>query len=121
MGLDSEAWSKNDYVIGVYPLLQNDTCYFLAVDFDKLSWQQDVSAFLEVCSELNIPAVERSRSGNGGHVWIFFSEPIAASNARKLGSFILTQAMARRPEINFDSYDRFFPSQDYMPKGVSVI
>ncbi|MDR3626612.1 MAG: DEAD/DEAH box helicase family protein, partial [Ignavibacteriaceae bacterium] len=118
MGLDPESWSKNDYVIGVYPLLQDDSCCFLAVDFDKSSWQSDAFAFLEVCRELNIPAsLERSRSGNGGHIWIFFSEPVAASSARKLGSYILTLTMARRPEINFDSYDRFFPSQDFMPKG----
>ena len=117
-GFKDNSWSNSDYVIGVYPLLQNDTCCFLAVDFDKLSWKQDVLAFLEVCRELNIPAsLERSRSGNGGHIWIFFSEPVPASTARKLGSFILTHTMAKRPEINFDSYDRFFPSQDYMPKG----
>jgi hypothetical protein len=112
------SWSNSDYVIGAYPLLQNDTCCFLAVDFDKLTWKQDVSAFLEVCHELNIPAsLERSRSGNGGHIWIFFSELVPATTARKLGSFILTQTMSKRPEINFDSYDRFFPSKDYMPKG----
>ena len=117
-GFNDNSWSNSDYVIGVYPLLQNDTCCFLAVDFDKLTWKQDVSAFLEVCNELNIPAsLERSRSGNGGHIWIFFSEPVPATTARKLGSFILTQTMSKRPEINFDSYDRFFPSQDYMPKG----
>lgn len=110
--------SITDFVIGVYPLLKDDTCYFLAVDFDKSNWQKDVSAFLEVSRELNIPAsLERSRSGNGGHVWIFFSEPVAASSARKLGSYILTLTMERRPEINFDSYDRFFPSQDSLPKG----
>ncbi|MDR3611875.1 MAG: DEAD/DEAH box helicase family protein [Ignavibacteriaceae bacterium] len=117
-GFKDNSRSNSYYVIGLYPLLQNDTCCFLAVDFDKLGWKQDVSAFFEVCHELNIPAsLERSRSGNGGHIWIFFSEPVPASTARKLGSFIITQTMAKRPEINFDSYDRFFPSQDYMPKG----
>ncbi|MDP4175951.1 MAG: DEAD/DEAH box helicase family protein, partial [Bacteroidota bacterium] len=117
-GQDSESKYKADFVMGVYPLLPDDRCWFLAVDFDKAGWQKDVSAFLEVCRELNIPAsIERSRSGNGGHVWIFFSEAIAASIARKLGSYILTLTMSRRPEINFDSYDRLFPSQDSLPKG----
>jgi hypothetical protein len=113
IGLDSGSRSKTDYVIGVYPLLQDDTCYFLVVDFDKLTWEKDVTAFLQICIELNIPAsLERSRSGNGGHIWIFFSEPVSASSARELGSYILTLTMSRRPEINFDSYDRFFPNQD---------
>lgn len=104
--------------MGVYPLLTDDTCYFLAVDFDKAEWQKDVTAFLEICKEKGIPAsLERSRSGNGGHVWIFFTEAVPASSARKLGSYILTLAMSRRSGISFDSYDRFFPSQDSMPKG----
>jgi len=118
IGSDSDSHSKIDYVIGVYPLLQDDSCCFLAIDFDKSNWQNDVAAFLDITRELNIPAsLERSRSGNGGHIWIFFSEPIAASLARKMGSYLLTLTMEKRPEINFDSYDRFFPSQDFMPKG----
>jgi len=118
VGLDQNSKSKANYVIGVYPLLKDDTCYFLSVDFDKRTWEKDVSAFLQVCQELDIPAsLERSRSGNGGHIWIFFSEPVAASSARKLGSYILTLSMARKPEISFDSYDRFFPSQNSIPKG----
>jgi len=99
-------------------MLADETCWFLAADFDKATWQEDVAAFLETCRLFNVPAaLERSRSGNGGHIWIFFSELVPATTARKLGSFILTQTMSKRPEINFDSYDRFFPSQDYMPKG----
>lgn len=106
------------HTIGVYPLLPDETCYFLASDFDKKIWQEDSVAFLETCGEMGIPAaLERSRSGNGGHIWIFFDNPVTASLARKLGCTILTRAMERRHQIGFDSYDRFFPNQDTMPKG----
>jgi hypothetical protein len=105
-------------VIGVYPMLVDETCWFIAVDFDKATWKEDAKAYLEACRSFGVPAsLERSRSGNGSHIWIFFSEPIQAKLARQLGSFILTQAMEARPELGFDSYDRFFPSQDTMPKG----
>lgn len=104
--------------IGIYPLLQDDSCWFLAVDFDKSNWKDDVLAYLETCDELGISAsLERSRSGNGGHVWLFFSEPIPAVMARQLGNMILTKTMDNRIEIGFDSYDRLFPNQDTMPKG----
>ena len=107
-----------DFVVGVYPLLFDDTCKFLAVDFDGENWSTDAFAFLATCRELDIPAaLERSRSGNGGHVWLFFSEPVAASEARRLGTLLLTRTMNRRPEIGFKSYDRLFPSQDTMPSG----
>ncbi|MDQ3666563.1 MAG: DEAD/DEAH box helicase family protein, partial [Acidobacteriota bacterium] len=104
--------------IGVYPLLQNDTCWFVAVDFDKKSWEADACAFLKMCQETSVPAsLERSRSGNGGHVWIFFTTPIQAALARKLASALLTRTMERRYAMGLDSYDRLFPSQDTMPKG----
>ncbi len=104
--------------VGVYPLLQDETCWFLAADFDKDSWQEDASAFLETSRELNVSAaLERSRSGSGGHVWIFFECAVAASMARALGSLILTRAMERRHQLGMDSYDRLFPNQDTMPKG----
>ncbi len=103
---------------GVYPLLTDETCWFLAADFDKTTWQDDVRAFHQTCSEWKIPvAVERSRSGRGGHVWIFFEAPLPASLVRKLGAAILTRTMERRHQLGLDSYDRFFPSQDTMPKG----
>jgi len=103
---------------GVYPLLSNETCWFLAADFDKTTWQDDVRAFLQTCADWNIPAVpERSRSGRGGHVWIFFDAALPAGLARKLGAAILTRTMERRHQLGLDSYDRFFPSQDTMPKG----
>ena len=102
----------------VYPLLANETCLFLAADFDKATWQDDMRAFLFSCGEWKVPAaLERSRSGRGGHVWIFFEAPLPASLARKLGAAILTRTMERRHQLGLDSYDRFFPSQDTMPKG----
>jgi superfamily II DNA or RNA helicase len=118
MGCDPRDRSQRDFTIGVYPLLPDETCWFIAADFDKATWMADAAAFLETCESYKIPAVlERSRSGNGGHVWIFFSEPIPAVLARQLGAFMLTETMERRPEIGLDSYDRFFPSQDTMPVG----
>jgi superfamily II DNA or RNA helicase len=99
-------------------MLLDESCWFLAMDFDKSAWSEDALVFLESCDLRNIPAVlERSRSGNGGHVWIFFSEPVPAVLARKVGTFLLTEAMLRRPELGLDSYDRLFPSQDTLPRG----
>lgn len=104
--------------IGIYPLLADETCWFLAVDFDKKTWADDSRAFLDTCRELSVPAVlERSRSGNGGHVWIFFEHALPANTARKLGCAILTRTMERRHQLGLDSYDRLFPNQDTMPKG----
>ena len=117
-GYDINSHSNKDYTIGVYPLLLDEICWFLAIDFDKKSWGEDVLAFLETCDEFDIPsALERSRSGDGAHVWIFFSELISANIARKLGAYLLTQTMEKRPEIGLDSYDRLFPSQDTIPTG----
>ena len=107
-----------EFVAGVYPLLFDDTCGFLAVDFDDENWSTDALAFIATCRDRDVPvALERSRSGNGGHVWLFFSDPVAASDARRLGTMLLTRTMNRRPEIGFKSYDRLFPSQDTMPSG----
>lgn len=107
-----------DYIMGVYPLLQDDTCWFLAIDFDGEDWAKDARAYVETCRARNVPAaLERSRSGQGGHVWIFFSEPVQAREARQLGAALMTETMERRPEIGFKSYDRFFPNQDAMPAG----
>lgn len=104
--------------IGIYPLLPDETCWFLAIDFDKKTWADDSHAFIETGRELNVPAaLERSRSGNGGHVWIFFERVVSASTARKLGCAILTRTMERRHQLGLDSYDRLFPNQDTMPKG----
>ena len=106
------------FVAGVYPLLLDETCHFLAIDFDKAGWQEDAVAFLATCRRFDLPAaLERSRSGRGGHVWIFFDQAIPAALARRLGSFMLTETMEERPDIGLDSYDRLFPNQDTMPHG----
>lgn len=110
--------SGASFVMGVYPMLLDETCFFLAVDFDGEAWKDDAATFREVCRKLNLPVVlERSRSGNGGHFWFFFEEATPAALARKLGFTILTAAMERRPEIGLKSYDRLFPNQDTLPTG----
>lgn len=106
------------HVIGVYPILQDDTCFFLAADFDKETWRDDVGAFRETCASLNIPvAIERSRSGNGAHAWFFLADPMPASIVRTLGCYLITETMSRRHQLSMESYDRLFPSQDTLTKG----
>ena len=106
------------FVIGVYPMLQDECCHFLAVDFDRQDWRDDAIAFLQTCRRLELPAaLERSRSGNGAHVWLFFEEALPARLARSLGSHLLTETMEGRPDIGLGSYDRLFPNQDTLPKG----
>ena len=112
-------WSKpSSFVMGIYPLLADETCNCLALDFDKNTWQEDAKTFIDTCRLEDIPAaLERSRSGNGAHVWIFFEKPVSAVKARKLGFILMTRTLDRRPEIGLDSFDRFFPNQDTLPKG----
>lgn len=106
------------HIVGLYPMTNDETCSFLAVDFDKQNWQEDVMAFTQVCKNLGVPyCVERSRSGNGAHVWFFFATNVKAANARKLGLGLLSKTLERRYEIGIDSYDRMFPNQDTLPKG----
>ncbi|MEW7979690.1 MAG: hypothetical protein AB2813_07795 [Candidatus Sedimenticola endophacoides] len=106
------------HTIGVYPLLQDETCWFLAADFDKECWAEDVAAFIDTCNDLGIPAaVERSRSGNGAHVWFFFSTPVPAVSARRMGCYLITETMSRRHQLAMSSYDRLFPNQDTLPRG----
>ena len=113
-----EGHLRGNIVAGIYPLRQDETCHFLAIDLDGDGWEKDVSALKDVCKDFNVPvAVERSRSGNGAHAWFFFADPISAYIARKLGTTLLTASMNKRHEIAFRSYDRFFPNQDTMPKG----
>ena len=109
-------------VIGLYVLNEDNTCHLLCTDFDDKNcehgYKNDVLAFIDVCRSWNIPcSVERSRSGNGAHVWIFFDNPVLAVKVRRLGNAILTEAMSRNGKISFKSYDRFFPNQDTMPEG----
>lgn len=107
-----------DVVVGIYPLLPDDTCYFLAVDFDEAEWRDDARAFVQSCHELNVPvALEISRSGNGAHAWIFFDRNVSAYDARRLGAAIISHACERTRQLALSSYDRLFPNQDYMPKG----
>lgn len=105
-------------VIGIYPLLTDDTCAFLAIDFDETSWRKDVRSVADICLDHTIPhALEVSRSGNGAHLWFFFDAPISAAIARQFGTLLLTQAMQRHAKLEFSSYDRMFPNQDTLSKG----
>lgn len=119
--LDEAAVEKHlrgEMIIGVYPMELDETCHFLAIDFDKEGWQKDVSVIRETCSQFDLPiAIERSQSGNGCHAWFFFEDNVPAALARKLGTSLLTHAMNKRHKISFESYDRLFPNQDTMPKG----
>ncbi|WP_208629808.1 TOTE conflict system archaeo-eukaryotic primase domain-containing protein [Paenibacillus ferrarius] len=116
--ISSHLDAKVNRTVGVYPMLQDETCWFLAIDFDKENWKRDVVAVMTTCREMQIPvALERSRSGNGGHIWIFFDQPVEASLARKLGCALLTKTMESRYELGLGSYDRLFPNQDTLPKG----
>ena len=107
-----------EWVVGIYPLLSDDSCYFLAVDFDEAEWRDDSKAFVQSCHELNVPvALEISRSGQGAHGWIFFERNVPAHDARRLGAAIISHACERTRQLALSSYDRLFPNQDYMPKG----
>lgn len=117
-GENPDEYGNKDFTIGIYPMLADEKCWFLATDFDKSSWREDVRAFAQTCDDMGIAiSIERSRSGNGGHVWLFFKEPIPCMKARAIGSYIITETMERRPELGLDSYDRFFPNQDTLPQG----
>lgn len=106
------------HTVGVYPLLEDDTCYFLAVDFDEADWRDDARAFMQSCGELGVPAaLEISRSGQGAHAWVFFASRVSARDARRLGTAIISHTCARTRQLRLTSYDRLFPNQDTMPKG----
>ncbi|MHB0916323.1 MAG: TOTE conflict system archaeo-eukaryotic primase domain-containing protein [Thiobacillus sp.] len=106
------------HTVGVYPLLEDDTCHFLAIDFDEAEWKEDARAFVQSCTELGVPAaLEISRSGNGAHVWVFFADRVPARDARRLGTAIISHTCSRTRQLKLASYDRLFPNQDTMPKG----
>ncbi|TKD31145.1 TOTE conflict system archaeo-eukaryotic primase domain-containing protein [Azotobacter chroococcum] len=106
------------HTVGVYPLLEDDTCYFLAVDFDEADWRDDARAFMQSCEELGVPAaLEISRSGQGAHAWVFFASRVSARDSRRLGTAIISHTCTRTRQLKLESYDRLFPNQDTMPKG----
>ncbi|HUW37119.1 MAG TPA: DEAD/DEAH box helicase family protein [Rhodocyclaceae bacterium] len=106
------------HTVGVYPLLADDSCHFLAVDFDDADWRSDTRAFALSCRELGVPiTLEISRSGNGAHAWVFFSTKVSARDARRLGTAVISHTCARTRQLQLTSYDRLFPNQDTMPKG----
>jgi hypothetical protein len=106
---------KGEHQIGIYPLLQDNTSYFIAADFDKANWQKEAIALLNACQEKDIPAyLERSRSGNGGHAWIFFNKPYPAVRSRKIYISILEHSGAFSIFDKISSFDRLFPNQDFL-------
>lgn len=106
------------HTVGIYPLLEDDSCHFLAIDFDEADWRDDACAVISSCEELGVPAaLEISRSGQGAHAWIFFASRVSARDARRLGSAIISHTCARTRQLTLGSYDRLFPNQDSMPKG----
>jgi superfamily II DNA or RNA helicase len=108
---------RTEFHIGLYPMRTDDTCRLLVCDFDDGDWRADASAYAAACSRQGIQAAaEISRSGDGAHVWLFFSEYLPAQIARSLGTSLLREAMNIRGAMSLSSYDRFFPSQDYLPR-----
>ena len=106
------------HTIGTYAIREDDSCIFLAADFDGDGWMQDIEAYRRAAEQMGISvAIERSRSGNGGHAWIFFARPVPAVLARRLGTLIVARASSFHQGMKLSTYDRFFPNQDMCPKG----
>src|SRR5699024_6038722 len=100
-----------DYHMGIYPMVPGDECMLLACDFDSGDWAEDAAAYGKECRAAGIDVLtEISRSGEGAHVWMFFDAAVPARLARRAGMGLLRRAMARRPAMSFESYDRFFPA-----------
>lgn len=109
---------SGDQHIGFYPLLNGDRCWWLAADFDGPAAMLDALAYLKAARSMRVPAaLEVSRSGVGAHAWVFFTGPVPAEVARRLGTGLLREAMALRGQMDLASYDRLFPSQDVLPAG----
>ncbi len=112
-----EAHLAGRHHFGLYPLLRDDTCQLLVCDFDGEGWLLDALAYLDAARADGVPAaLERSRSGDGGHVWSFFEGRLPAASARRIGAYLVREAMTVRAEIDLASYDRLFPSQDFLPR-----
>ena len=108
---------KGEQVVGLYPLLQDNTSWFIAADFDEANWIEECRAFIKICEKHDIPAyLERSRSGKGGHVWMFFEEPYEAFRSRKIMITLLQKAGLISVFDKNSSFDRLFPNQDYHSK-----
>jgi len=113
-----EAHLRGRRTLGVYAIAADDSCRFLAADFDGGGWQDNVLAYREAAERLGVTvAIERSRSGNGAHAWIFFASPVPAVAARRLGLILVAKASVLRPGLGLEAYDRLFPSQDTLPVG----
>ena len=109
---------KGDAHVGVYPLLDGDRCWWLAADFDGQDALTEALMYVKAGRAFGVPiALEVSRSGVGMHAWVFFTAPVPAQTARRLGTGLLREAMAIRGKVNLASYDRLFPSQDLLPAG----
>lgn len=107
-----------EHTIGVYPLLEDDSCYFLAVDFDEAEWRDDARAFMQSCEGLGVSAaLEISRSGRGAHAWVFFASRVSARDARRLGTAIISHTCTRTRQLKLESYDRLFPQPGHDAQG----
>lgn len=106
------------HTLGTYAIRADDSCIFLAADFDGTGWCDDLTAYRRAAANLGLTvAVERSRSGDGGHAWLFFATPVPAALARQLGTLLVAHAAVLHPALRLETYDRFFPNQDTLPSG----
>lgn len=109
---------RGEIAIGIYPILRDNTCCFLAADFDGTQWQRDCTQYMQACQEAGLSAhLERSKSGKGGHVWIFFADPYPCDKARRIGLALIRRSMTFQTLRPYDSFDRLFPNQDLLPSG----
>ncbi|MGN0959566.1 MAG: TOTE conflict system archaeo-eukaryotic primase domain-containing protein, partial [Coriobacteriales bacterium] len=114
--LDPRVEQRHRETIGAYPLDSQNNTMFLAIDLDHGEWSPAAQALMASFAELSVSAYcERSRSGDGAHIWVFFQEPVPAKKARNLGTLALTHAMERSKAFSFSCYDRLFPNQDTLP------